>query len=265
MSKDTDALGDRMKSYEASSTHRIAFKGLPIVARLDGKCFSKFTKNLARPFDKRLTTLMTDITKQLVDEFGAQCGYTQSDEITLVWYVPSDSKSEYPFAGRLQKFESILAATASAFMTRHIGRLIPEKAESIPVFDCRAFTVPNKQEAVNCLIWRQQDCTKNAISMAATTLLGHKACMNKSGPEKQELMFTKAGVNFNDYPASFKRGVFVRRVKDIRQLSPERLAEIPVEYRPTQPVLRTFIDVEDIWLTKQIDPIGVIFDGSKVI
>ena len=86
-STDKTSLGDRMKSYESLSTSRKAFKGQPLVVRLDGKSFHTFTKGLARPFDQRLSSLMVETTKALVDRFQAKVGYTQSDEITLVWHV----------------------------------------------------------------------------------------------------------------------------------------------------------------------------------
>ena len=57
---------------------------------------------------------MVETTKALVDRFQAKVGYTQSDEITLVWHVECDSSSEYPFDGRFQKMESLLAAFATA-------------------------------------------------------------------------------------------------------------------------------------------------------
>ena len=134
-----DSLGDRMKMYEAPTTSRVIFKGQPIVARLDGKSFHTFTKGLSRPYDERLKNLMVAITKELVDRYGAKIGYHQSDEITLVWYIQSDSQQEYPFGGRVQKLESILASTASAFMNKNLADYLPEKVSAMPVFDCRVF------------------------------------------------------------------------------------------------------------------------------
>lgn len=55
---DKDDLGTRMKQYEQPTTGRKAFKGQPLVARLDGKSFHTFTKGLKRPYDERLSNLM---------------------------------------------------------------------------------------------------------------------------------------------------------------------------------------------------------------
>ena len=258
MTDKNDSLGDRMKMYEATTTGRVIFKGQPIVARLDGKSFHTFTKGLQRPYDERLKNLMVAITKELVDRYGAKIGYHQSDEISLIWYIQSDSQQEYPFGGRVQKLESILASTASAFMNKNLADYLPEKVSAMPVFDCRVFAVPNLTEAYNALVWRQQDCVKNAITMAAQSVYSHKTLHGKSGEEKQEMLFQK-GINFNDYPFWFKRGTFVQRNRVFREMEPDQLAKIPEQYRPKGPIKRTVIEECDFWLTKLIDPITVLF------
>ncbi len=108
----TDAMGDRMKDFEMMEAGRRFMPLLPIVARLDGKGFSKFTNGLARPYDERLSNLMVETVKYLVQESNAVMGYTQSDEITLAWY--SDTiESQIYFDGRIQKMVSVLAAKCS--------------------------------------------------------------------------------------------------------------------------------------------------------
>lgn len=261
---DKTTIGDRMKGYESPSTSRVAFKGQPLIARLDGKAFHTYTKGLKRPYDTRLSDTMCKTMVSLVDRFGATVGYTQSDEITLAWYSPTDSAVEYPFAGRFQKLDSLLAAFCSVKFNELAAVNIPEKQGLLPTFDCRSFVVPNLKEAYHTFLWRQQDCTKNAISMAAQSMFSHKSLQGLHGPEMQEKMFIEKGVNFNDYPAFFKRGIFARRVKEERWLSPEQLSTIPEQYRPVGPVIRSFVDTEDIWLTKQADPVSVLFNGGII-
>src|ERR1700761_6891397 len=85
-----DDFGDRMKQvYEAPETERRFLPMLPIYARLDGRSFSRLTKDMARPYDVRMSDAMVDTTKYLVGETHALIGYTQSDEISLVWFYPS--------------------------------------------------------------------------------------------------------------------------------------------------------------------------------
>lgn len=256
----TDALGDRVKAYEAVTTSRKAFRGQPFCVRLDGKAFHTFTRGLTRPYDKRLSDLMIEITKDLVVEFNPIVGYTQSDEVNLAFYVPCDElRIEYPFVGRFQKIESLTAARATAKFNQLLPAFIPEKAGKLALFDSRAFAVPNVQELYHVFLWRQQDATKNAISMAAQSMFSHKALQHKDGNAMQEMMFQR-GVNFNDYPFFFKRGTFVRRKTYEQILTPDQLAKIPEAKRPESgTVTRSAINVEDIWLSKESDPVTRLF------
>lgn len=264
-STDKTSLGDRMKMYEQPSTSRKAFKGQPLIVRLDGKSFHTFTKGLQRPYDKRLSDLMVETTKALVERFQAKVGYTQSDEITLVWYVQPHDTAEYPFDGRFQKLESLTAAYATAQFNFMLKDYLPEKEGVLPIFDARAFVVPTIKEAYHAVLWRQQDATKNAISMAAHTYFSHRSLQGQDGPTMQERLFTEKGINFNDYPAFFKRGTFVKRHKVKKLLSAEELAAIPEAFRPAfgQEVERTIIESFDYWLSKEEDPIAVLFGDAQ--
>src|SRR5271165_4006783 len=114
-----DALGDRMKALEGLEAGRMCLPQVPVLARLDGRCFSNFTRDMQRPYDTNMTIAMQNTTKYLVTETNACCGYSQSDEITLVWYEP-DSRSEIFFNGCIQKMTSVLAALATVFFNDEI-------------------------------------------------------------------------------------------------------------------------------------------------
>lgn len=210
MSKDN--FGDRMKGYEKIETGRSFIPLLPIYARLDGRAFSTFTKGLERPYDQRITTIMQETTKYLINETHAIVGYTQSDEINLLWEQDSFETKIF-FDGKIQKMVSILAGMASAkfviscFENGEDLRMRAIKYK--PTFDCRVFQLPNRTEATNALLWREKDATKNAINMAARVYYSQEELQNKTSSEMQEMLFRK-GVNFNDYPAFFKRGSFFR-------------------------------------------------------
>lgn len=263
---DHTSLGDRMKQYEEPSINRRAFKGQPLIARLDGNNFHTFTKGLKRPYDERLSELMIGLTEALVDRYSAVIGYTQSDEITLAWFTPTGlTTGDYPFSGRFQKLESLLAGFASAWFTSKLREgTIPEKTDQLVCFDCRAFVVPNRREAYHTFLWRQLDATKNAISMAAQAHFSHKTLQHLHGGQMKNLLLSEKGINFDEYPSFFRRGTFVRRARDERILTPEQLARIPEKYRPTGPVTRSFIDRMDIdMLAYDITEVNKLFSADE--
>lgn len=161
MKKEKDKFGNRMKMYENQTCVIKMLPRIPVIARLDGKGFSKFTKGLKIPYDERLSMLMIELTKYLVKETNANCGYTQSDEISLMWYVDDPNSSIY-FDGRYFKMVSDLSAMASVFFNRKLNEYLPEKSDKWPRFDCRVFNVPTLDEAVNTFLWREKDATKNS-------------------------------------------------------------------------------------------------------
>lgn len=62
------SLGDRMKLYERQYSGQRLMDLLPVLCRIDGRSFHSFTADLARPYDPRLSFLMTETTKFLVEE-----------------------------------------------------------------------------------------------------------------------------------------------------------------------------------------------------
>lgn len=261
MTNKKDNFGDRMKAYEAHTCGIKLIPRIPIIARLDGKGFSKFTKGLARPYDERLSNLMVETTKHLVKETNANCGYTQSDEITLMWYTDKPDTTLY-FDGRLFKMLTDLSSTASVFFNKNLPTHLPEKAEKSPRFDCRVYNVPTLDEAVNSFLWREKDATKNSISMAAQHYYSHNELMNKNGSEKQEMLFQK-GVNWNDYPSFFKRGTYVQRKRTLRPFTAEELENLPSKHKaksdPSMLVERWEVNIVDM------PPLGQIANSIDVI
>lgn len=261
-----DALGDRMKMYETAQAGQRFMPLLPIVARLDGRNFSKFTAGLSRPFDRRLSTLMIETVKALVKESNASCGYTQSDEITLAWYSPT-TESEIFFDGRVQKMVSVLASLCSVRFNRLLPDYIPEKKESEPLFDCRVWSLPTLEEAANCFLWREWDATKNSITMAASCYYSHKELLNKNSSEKHDMLWQK-GINWNDYPDFFKRGSYIQRRKVTSKLSIADLEALPplhnARKNPDLEIERTEIRVIDMpSLNRVFNRVGVLFHGQS--
>lgn len=263
---DKRALGDRMKRYENATAGLRHLPQLPVCARIDGKRFSKFTEGLARPFDQRLSDLMVRTTCYLVETTQACIGYTQSDEISLV-YFSDDPKKQIFLDGRIQKMTSILAAMTTAYFGRELAQTLPEKADEMPLFDCRTWTVPSKEEAVNALVWREQDATKNSISMATQSYYHHSDVIGLKGAEMQELLFQK-GVNWNDYPTFFKRGTYVQHRTLERRFTSEEIRDLPAKHdaHRNPDLVYTRREVAALELppmTKITNRVEVVFDGVR--
>lgn len=256
--KDTDEFGNRMKAYEAAETARALDPHLPIYARIDGRAFSSFTRGMERPFDQRMTSAMVETVKHLVHATHARMGYTQSDEISLVW-LAEDEKSDIFFSGKIQKMCSVLASMAAAKFATVISLNWQER---LPHFDCRVFQLPSKDEAANAFLWRAMDARKNAISMVAQSQFSPKALHGKD--QKAMLaMLAEKGIDFEDYPAAFKRGSFIRRELVQRPLGVEELARIPEKHRPTEDVTRAEYRVLDMPpFNKVANRVEVVFNGA---
>jgi len=268
MKKNKDQLGDRMKFYESQACVEKLLPLIPVIARLDGKGFSNFTRGLKRPYDERLSKLMIETATYLVKETNANCAYTQSDEITLVWYSNSIESQIY-FDGRIFKMISDLASMASVFFNSKLSEYLPEKKDKMPRFDCRIFSVPTLDEAVNAFYWREKDATKNSITMAASAFYSHIQLMNRSGSEKQEMLFQK-GINWNDYPSFFKRGSYIVRKKSVSKMTLEEIEKLPPKHNarknPDIAIEKWVIDrVELPPLSKITNKVDVIIYGKDPI
>ena len=261
----SDELGDRMKMLEKIEAGRRLMPLLPAMVRIDGKNFSKFTKGLQRPYDKRLSDLMVLVTKSLVEEYNAILGYTQSDEISLILY--SDNyKSQIPYDRKIQKMVGDIAAYASLVFNKALPTCIPEKSDAMPRFDCRVWNVPNITEAVNTILWRELDATKNSVSMATRTFYSHKEIHGLGRADQMDLLMKK-GVNWNDYPDFFKRGTYVRRRSVEKKLTEEELSSLPSMHNarknPDMVVERSEVCIMNMPpLTKVQNRVDVIFSGK---
>lgn len=260
--KDTlgDRLGDRCKQYEMTEAGRKAMPGVPLLARLDGRAFHTFTRGLPRPFDERLTRCLIETARFLVQDLVADVGYTQSDEITLAWFEAPGSPSAYPFDGRYQKLTSVLAGLASAKFFQQVLSLLPERGDRIPCFDCRVWQVPTLNEAVEVFIWREDDATKNSISMAAATVYDDRTLHGKDSAAKLELLAQK-GVIYGDYPTFFKRGTYLARRTVQREISEDERLRIPEPHRPAPATRVTRSQVVEL----DLPPIRRIVNATEVL
>lgn len=220
--KKVDSLGDRMKEYENIFRNYLPKRSYVII-RVDGKAFHSFAKNLQKPFDNDLIEDMNEVTKFLCANIqGAKLGYVQSDEISIVITDFETFDTQSWFENNIQKMCSISASLATSKFNElrferwynNLTAKYPDKRyeEKKPAqFDSRVFIVPNRSEAMNALLWRQNDAVRNSISMSAQSMYSHKELQGKNSDQLQELIFQK-GENWNDLDAGKKRGRLITKV-----------------------------------------------------
>lgn len=213
MTERKDAMGDRLKAYERIETEQRFPPNTYLYVRIDGRSFSKFTRGLTRPYDERLSQLMQDVTAELVREFNATIGYTQSDEISLI--IENSYEKSCIFEAKKQKLISTIAAFATSVFTSHLSTRIPEKCPlktgKYPSFDCRIFPLSNVSEAANAILWREQDAVKNSVQMLGHHYFSHKQLDRVNTDLLKDMLKTQKDVIWDNYPKFFKSGTYFKR------------------------------------------------------
>jgi len=220
-----DALGDRMKTfYEGIFNHTMP-RRTNIIIRLDGKAFHTYTRGLKKPYDTGLNDDMDATTQYLCKNIqGCKCGYVQSDEISLLLTDYDKLETDAWFGNKIQKMVSVAASMATSKFNqlryiRAIGNQEPGTDISkvlstmrVAEFDARVFVIPNQEEVVNYFLWRQQDATRNSISMLAQAYFSQNELHGKKTNDMQDMLMLEKKINWNDEPIRFKRGGFVKKI-----------------------------------------------------
>jgi tRNA(His) guanylyltransferase len=225
-----DELDKKMRVYETANDVSV-LPGMYIIARIDGRNFTRLTKELhdfEKPFDERFHHYMTETVKHLMNTgFNIVYGYTQSDEISLLFHLNENS-----YGRKHRKLNSTLAGEASACFSLLLG--------SIGVFDCRVCEMPNASLVTDYFRWRNEDAHRNSLSahcywqlrktgLSATSATSRISKL--STVEKNELLFSY-GINFNDLPAWQKRGIGIYWAETLKEgINPKTQAAVVVKRR----------------------------------
>lgn len=225
-----------MKGNYENRSKTYLVRRMPVIIRLDGKAFHTFTRGFEKPFDDVMMQTMQQTTLKLCQEIqGCVFGYTQSDEITLVLVDYNDINTDAWFDYSVQKMCSVAASMCTLYFNKIFAEMVDvfiansdvtpeeEKLERVynkaiekgAMFDARVFNIP-VEEVTNCVLWRQQDATRNSISSLAQSKFSHKELQGKSSSQMQDMLMEKWGINWNDLTIPEKRGtaVYKRTIDD---------------------------------------------------
>ncbi len=228
-----DDLDKRMRIFETSHDHKV-LPGMYMVARIDGRSFTRLTKeilNFDAPFDIRFRDYMIKTTEHLMNcGFKIIYAYTQSDEISLLFHI-----NENTFSRKLRKYDSVLAGEASARFSLLSG--------THACFDSRISQLPRIEDVIDYFRWRQEDALRNSLNSYCYWTLRNKGenatkaskqLERLSVSEKNELLFN-LGVNFNYIPIWQKRGAGLYWItKTITSHNPINNIEVSVDRQRLQ-------------------------------
>jgi tRNA(His) guanylyltransferase len=177
----------------------------PVIVRADGRGFKKILESRKKPYDMEFARSMVSVIVAFFSQSGLSpaLAFAFSDEISLLFL-------EAPFAGRVEKLDSVVSGFLSAALSLALGRVLAMDCRTIPL--CR-------DDIVDYLAERQDEAWRNHVfSYGFYMLLGEG--MRSSGAMEQlrgmreseihELVFSK-GVNLAKTPAWERRGILVYR------------------------------------------------------
>ena len=233
----TISLADRMKEYENVTQFRL-MKKEPVIIRIDGRAFSKFTKGLDKPFDKDLCEIFEYVSYKLREKIdNVKFIYAQSDELSLLltdWDTTKENNGgriDTWYDYRIQKMVSVASAEATRLFNQKVDevvskywRLYSQRDVDMDdmelylnkyklwkdkryeaVFDTRVFNLP-LDEVTNYFIYRQNDAIRNSKMGFARKYFSQKELYKLSNDEAIALVKEKFNEDFYETSLEQQRG-----------------------------------------------------------
>lgn len=256
-----DPLGDTCKAYErATISAKIPATGW-LVARLDGRSFSKKTRSLIKPFDARFHDAMQEATVFVMKDTKAIAAFHQSDEVSLFWNMQSPAYAPL-YANKRDKILSLLAGAFSAALFKALlARDLSKMADTVPHVDARLMHVRDSLEAARILAWRAQDAQRNSVSSLARFHYSSRDMHKKNQATLKDMIAQKD--DMAAYPDVFFQGSCLNVAYQQAPLSPQAIAQIPADKNitPNATYWRRGIDVSS---TRDISDVNVAHDFLRL-
>ena len=209
-----------VKEFEV---HTTAMPNTYIVVRIDGKGFTKFTSahKYEKPNDIRGINLMNQAAKQVMETYqDIWLAYGQSDEYSFVL-----NKNTKLYNRRSEKIVSLVCSCFSSAFVYYFSKFFPgEELKQIPLFDGRLVCYPSEENLRDYLSWRQADCHINNLYNTCfwslvqkdgqTTEEAHKTLKGTFSDFKNEMLFSRYGINYAKIEAVYRKGSIIVRLPE---------------------------------------------------
>lgn len=192
-----------------------------IVVRIDGRGFHKFSVkyDFEKPNDRRAIDLMNAAAQAVLKELpDIVIAYGISDEYSFVFH-----KSCALFERRESKLVTTVVSTFTAYYVHFWSTYFPDLPLSppLPSFDGRAVLYPSVKNLRDYMSWRQVDCHINNLYNTTFWTLIQQGGMDAKTAEKElagtlasdknEILFSRFKINYNDEPEIYKKGSVIFR------------------------------------------------------
>ena len=251
-------LKDRVEGYIAVSDYKLLSR-LPIIITINGRSFSKLTQLLDKPYCSKLAECLLSTTLRLCSEVeGALFAYQHNDEIVLVVRNDQHPDTVPWFDNKLQKVCSLTSAIATMHFN-DCASSINLNLSGDPVFTSQVFTVPNIGEAINTIVYKQQQNFHTSIQSACCYELIKKydntviknMLMGLSMDEKIDLLLQECKIDFKQYSLAFRRGTACYKVPKVSESSTKYKwflnPELPIFTQDTSFLANLFKNGADIF------------------
>ncbi|OJD18243.1 hypothetical protein AJ78_01743 [Emergomyces pasteurianus Ep9510] len=216
-----------------------------IVVRIDGRGFHRFSDRyqFQKPNDERALNLMNSaacaVMKDLPDLIIA---YGVSDEYSFVFH-----RSCQLFERRSSKLVTTIVSTFTAHYIYNWSTFFPSsplQSGFLPSFDGRAVQYPNVKNLRDYMSWRQADCHINNLynttfwnmilrgGMSNTE--AEKALQGTVSGDKNEILFSKFGINYNNEPEMYRKGSVIFRDYKIQPQTKDKESDVEEEGPPIE-------------------------------
>lgn len=221
-----------------------------IIIRVDGKGFHKFSQyyQFTKPNDVDALTIMNLAARKIMSQYSdVMMAYGDSDEYSFLLrrgcqlYERREMKLCTLFASLMTAYYQFYwlekYATSSNNQVDNDNNNNNDSDDSnnsngkildidhLPIFDGRAVIYPTFDHIRDYFSWRQVDCHINnlynttfwnlVIQKNMTPQEAEQRLMGTVAADKNEILFSELGINYNNEPEMFKKGtIFVREVEE---------------------------------------------------
>lgn len=229
-----------VKKYE---THESVLPNSWFVVRVDGRSFHQFSAlhEFHKPVDMRAARLMDQCAAAVMRGCGdIVFAIGMSDEYSFVFRRESEL-----FGRRIAKVTTSVVSEFTANFVFHWSCFFPDqKMRYPPTFDGRLVAYPTDDDIKNYLRWRQVDCHINylynltfscLVKSGLTESAAHKKLVGTFSSDKQEILFSQFGINYNNEPECHKKSAIL--IRPHHRLEVVQAASVPQqeEIKQTDP------------------------------